>query len=197
MKEIVLDDLMDNKTYEQKRGEFRSRIIALKKHRGINLGPILRLVFENRETVLFQIQEMLFVEHTVDPAKRAEEIEIYRTMLPTRTTLKATLMIEITDEGQIRETLESLQGLDRGPFIHIAFAGERVTAEFEPDRSTEEKLSSVHYVTFRFSEKQRTLFMDLPAGVRVMLVSEHPRYSAMAMVPSEMVQQLKEDMADA
>lgn len=197
MKEIVLDDLMDNKTYEQKRGEFRSRIIALKKHRGINLGPILRLVFENRETVLFQIQEMLFVEHTVDPAKRAEEIEIYRTMLPTRTTLKATLMIEITDEGQIRETLESLQGLDRGPFIHIAFAGERVTAEFEPDRSTEEKLSSVHYVTFRFSEKQRTLFMDLPAGVRVMLVSEHPRYSAMAMVPSEMVQQLKEDLADA
>ena len=197
MKEIVLDDLLDNKTYEQKRGEFRSRIIALKKHRGINLGPILRLVFENRETVLFQIQEMLFVEHTVDPAKRAEEIEIYRTMLPTRTTLKATLMIEITDEGQIRETLESLQGLDRGPFIHIAFAGERVTAEFEPDRSTEEKLSSVHYVTFRFSEKQRTLFMDLPAGVRVMLVSEHPRYSAMAMVPSEMVQQLKEDLADA
>ncbi len=197
MKEIVLDDLMDNKTYEQKRGEFRSRIIALKKHRGINLGPILRLVFENRETVLFQIQEMLFVEHTVDPAKRAEEIEIYRTMLPTRTTLKATLMIEITDEGQIRETLDSLQGLDRGPFIHIAFAGEKVTADFEPDRSTEEKLSSVHYVTFRFSEKQRAVFMDLPAGGRVMLVSEHPRYSAMAMVPSEMVQQLKDDLADA
>lgn len=197
MKEIVLDDLLDNKTYEQKRTEFRSRIIALKKHRGINLGPILRLVFENRETVLFQIQEMLFVEHTVDPAKRAEEIEIYRTMLPTRTTLKATLMIEITDEGKIRDTLDSLQGLDRGPFLHIAFSGERVTAEFEPDRSTEEKLSSVHYVTFRFSEKQRTLFMDLPAGGRIMLVSEHPRYSAMAMVPPEMVQQLKEDLADA
>jgi hypothetical protein len=197
MKEIVLDDLLDNKTYEQKRGEFRSRIIALKKHRGINLGPILRLVFENRETVLFQIQEMLFVEHTVDPAKRAEEIEIYRTMLPTRTTLKATLMIEITDEGQIRETLDSLQGLDRGPFIQIAFAGEKVTADFEPDRSTEEKLSSVHYVTFRFSEKQRTLFMDLPADGRVMLVSEHPRYSAMAMLPSGMVQQLKEDLGDA
>ncbi len=196
MKGISVSDLLDNAAYEQRRGDFRSRIIGIKKDRGINLGPILRLVFENRDTLLFQIQEMLFVEHTVDPEKREEEVEIYRPMLPTRTTLSATLMIEITEESRIRETLDSLQGLDRGPYLHLVFGGERVTANFEPDRSTEEKLSSIHYLTFPFSEKQRSTFLGLPEGERVMLLSDHPRYSAMSVLSPGTIRSLQGDLSD-
>ncbi|AKS22982.1 MAG: uncharacterized protein C75L2_00780033 [Leptospirillum sp. Group II 'C75'] len=196
MREIRVTDLLDNTTYEQRRGDFRSRIIALKKDRGMNLGPILRLVFENRDTLLFQIQEMLLVERTTDPEKRAEEVEIYRTMLPTRSALSATLMIEITEEGRIRETLDTLQGLDRGPYLHLAFGGERVTAQFEPDRSTDEKLSSVHYLTFPFTEKQRSGFLGLPEGERVMLLSDHPRYSAMTILSPGAIRSLQGDLSD-
>ncbi|MCL4461579.1 MAG: DUF3501 family protein [Nitrospirae bacterium] len=196
MKGISVTDLLDNTTYEQRRGEFRSRIIGIKKDRGINLGPILRLVFENRDTLLFQIQEMLFVERTSDPEKRAEEVEIYRTMLPSRSTLSATLMIEITEESRIRDTLDTLQGLDRGPYLHLVFAGERVTASFEPDRSTDEKLSSVHYLTFGFTEKQRSMFLGLSEGEKVMLLSDHPRYSAMAVLSPATIRSLRDDLSD-
>ena len=196
MKEIRVADLLDNTTYEQRRGDFRSRIIAIKKERGMNLGPILRLVFENRDTLLFQIQEMLLVERTTDPKKRAEEVEIYRPMLPNGSALSATLMIEITEEGRIRETLDTLQGLDRGPYLHLAFAGERVTAMFEPDRSTDEKLSSVHYLTFPFTEKQKSLFLGLPDGERVLLLSDHPRYSAMTVLSPGTLRSLQGDLSD-
>ena len=196
MKSITTADLLPNADYEKRRAEFRSRTIAFKKNRGINLGPLIRIVFENRETVLFQIQEMLFVENATDPEKREEEIRVYSDMLPTRTVLKSTLMIEIVEEDRIRETLDSLKALDRGPYIHLAFGGEKVTALFEPDRSTEEKLSSVHYVTFPFGEAQRDLFLGRPASEKVVLLSDHPRYSAMVTLPAEMVESLRSDLSD-
>ncbi|MHB1606211.1 MAG: DUF3501 family protein [Leptospirales bacterium] len=196
MRPITIVDLLPNTEYEQKRAEFRSRIISLKKNRGLNLGPLIRIVFENRETVLFQIQEMLFVENTTDPQKREEEIHVYRDMIPTRNVLKATLMIEIVEENRIRGTLDSLKGLDRQPCIHLGFGEERVTAQFEQDRSTDEKLSSVHYVTFPFNERQRTRFLNLPSSEKVALLSDHPRYSAMATLSSEMFQSLRNDLSD-
>lgn len=196
MKPITIVDLLPNIEYEKRRAEFRSRIISFKKNRGLNLGPLIRIVFENRETVLFQIQEMLFVENTTDPEKRKEEIHVYSDMIPTRNVLKATLMIEIVDESRIRGTLDNLRGLDREPYIHLVFGEERVTALFEPDRSTDEKLSSVHYVTFPFDERQRTLFLGLPSSEKVALLSDHPRYSAMVWLPSEMVQGLRNDLSD-
>ncbi len=196
MKPITTADLLPNAEYEKRRAEFRTNMIAFKKNRGLNLGPLIRIVFENRETVLFQIQEMLFVENATSPEKREEEIRVYSDMLPSRTALKATLMIEIVEESRIRETLDSLKGLDRGPYIHLAFGGERVTALFEADRSTDEKLSSVHYVTFPFSEGQRKLFCERPVTEKVVLLSDHPRYSAMVTLPLEMVQSLRRDLAD-
>lgn len=196
MKKISVSELLPNADYEKRRGEFRSRIIALKKYRAVELGPMIRMVFENRETVKFQIQEMLFVERQSDPAKREEEVQVYNEMIPGKGELKATLMIEITEEGRIRETLESLKGLDRGPYIHIVFGNERVTAQFEPDRSTDEKLSSVHYVTFTFSPESRAHFLERSPSERVLLLSDHPRYSAMAPLSPETVESLQVDLRD-
>ncbi len=196
MKKIAVSELIPNAEYEKRRAEFRSRVITLKKHRAINLGPLVRLVFENRETVLFQIQEMLFVERQTDESKREEEVRVYNDMVPGNGELKATLMIEITEEDRIRETLEHLKGLDRGPYIHIVFGNDRVTAQFEPDRSTEEKLSSVHYVTFGFSPEVRRHFLERKPTDRVMLLSDHPRYSAMAPLSGEMIESLKQDLRD-
>src|SRR5438067_456456 len=114
MKPLTVQDLLPADEYERRRNDFRKRIIELKEDRRIAVGDLVTLVFENRDTILFQIQEMIRAEHIVAAERIREEVETYNEQIPGPGQLSATLFIEITDSTSVKQTLNRFQGIDRG-----------------------------------------------------------------------------------
>ena len=102
MKPLTVQDLLPADQYERTRDEFRRRIIALKEHRRIAVGDLVTLVFENRDTILFQIQEMIRAEHIVAAERIREEVGTYNEQIPGPQELSATLFIEVTDPTKVK-----------------------------------------------------------------------------------------------
>ena len=148
MKKIVLDDILGFAAYEQVREKFRNDIIDKKKKRRIALGDRVSVVFENRDTVTFQIQEMLRAERITDLDKIREEIAVYNELVPDTDELSATLFLEIEDQSHLREDLLKFLGIDEAVFLKV---GERsIQGRFEEGHSKEDKISAVQYVRFPF-----------------------------------------------
>ncbi|MBF8288381.1 MAG: hypothetical protein HW381_1489, partial [Candidatus Rokubacteria bacterium] len=155
---IQLKDVLNFFEYEKVRAEMRGRVIDLKRVRRVPVGEHLSFVFENRDTVLFQIQEMCRVERITVDARVQDELDVYNALLPGPGELSATLFIEITDKDQIQAVLDRFIGIDAGgidvgPTVWIQVGKEfAVPGEFEAGHSDEEKgkLSAVHFVRFAF-----------------------------------------------
>lgn len=192
MKALVSNDILPSAEYERQREGYRARIIALKQRRRISVGPLVTLVFENRETLLFQIQEMVRVEQIVDPAKVQEELDVYNALLPAAGELSATLLIEITDDARMKEWLDAFMGLDRGQTVAIAAGGERIYAEFEGGHSHDTKISAVHFVRFHVPSSIKDLLADL--RVPVTLSVHHGTYHADVPVPGSMREEWLRDL---
>ncbi|HEY4908440.1 MAG TPA: DUF3501 family protein, partial [Methylomirabilota bacterium] len=109
-----LKDVLNFFEYEKVRAEMRERAIELKRVRRVTVGRYLSFVFENRDTVLFQIQEMCRVERITDDAKIQDELDA---IVPGPRELSATLFIEITDKEQIQPVLDRFMGIDIGPTV--------------------------------------------------------------------------------
>ena len=109
MKQVKKQDLIPYAEYEEGRDTFRRRIIEQKRRRRISIGDHVTLLFENRDTVQFQIQEMVRAERIVDPAKLDGELEVYNALLPAEGELSATLFIEVTDDDRLKEVLDALR----------------------------------------------------------------------------------------
>ena len=179
--------------YEKVRERMRSEVIALKAHRRVALGPNLTLLFENRETVLFQVQEMVRTERIVDEAKIQDELDAYDPLLPGGGELSATLFIEIPElvhmsQAQVRDTVNRFQGLDRGA-VALVVDGERAPARFESGGSKEEKMAAVHYLRFAVPEGRRDL-----ARRDVRLVVDHPSGRAETALPEAVRAELARDL---
>jgi hypothetical protein len=179
MRKVTLDEIMGLERYERIRDEFRRRIIDLKKNRRVSVGDHITFVFENHDTVLFQIQEMLRAEHITDIDKIRFELDTYNTLIPDEGELSATMLIEITELSQIRPALVRLIGIEKAVTLHI---GDQFVTPgvFEPGRSKEDNLSAVQYVRFPFVPEARAVFKDEQQEVR--LVIDHPNYQAQAVL---------------
>lgn len=195
MKLLTQQDVISHEEYERQREGFRSRIIALKQRRRISLGPLMTLVFENRDTVRFQIQEMIRVERIFDAQKVQDELDVYNVLLPAPDELSATLLIEITDQATMKEWLDRFMGLDHGEKLAIESGGERAFGVFEGGHSHETKISAVHFVRFRPSPRMRAAFADLRQPV--MLKVEHNGYRAEVPVPGSMREEWLGDLGAA
>src|SRR5215471_2117245 len=119
MKKVTLDKIMGSERYERIRDDFRRYIIALKKQRRVSVGDRVTFVFENHETVFFQIQEMLRAERITDLDKVRFEIDVYNELIPAEGELSATMLIEIIEQERIRSELVRLIGIDKAVFLHI------------------------------------------------------------------------------
>ena len=194
MRKIERADVKDIIEYERSRPEFRQHIIALKKNRRVTVGPNLTFVFENRDTVLFQIGEMMRAERIVGEEQIAEEIDVYNALIPDAMELSATLLIEITDQRRIKPVLDSLMGLDGpGKHVSIQFGDERVHAVFEEGHSNEEKISAAHFVRFPFDEQQVRRFR---AGEdAAYLQVDHPNYKKRTTIEPGVRANLQQDLA--
>jgi hypothetical protein len=189
MNKVALDDIVGIAAYEKTREKSRQRIIELKKRRRISVGDNVTLVFEKRDTVIFQIQEMMRAEKIADLDKIREEIEVYNELIPARGELSATLFLEIEDQTQLREDLLQFLGIDEAVYLKVG--GHSIHARFEEGRSKEDKISAVQYIKFPFDEAALQAFVK---GEKAELVIDHPNYQARTSIESEMRQSLMEDL---
>lgn len=189
MKKVSLDDILGFSAYEKVREQFRQDIIAKKKHRRVAVGDKVSLVFENRDTVIFQIQEMLRAERIADLDKIREEIAVYNELIPNAGELSATLFLEIEDQSRLRENLLKFLGIDET--VSMKVGPHIVRAKFEEGRSKEDKISAVQYVRFPFDSQAQSAFT---AGEKAELVIDHPNYKASAVLSSEAQKSLAEDL---
>lgn len=189
MKKIVLDDILGLSAYEKVRENFRRRIIELKKARRMAVGDKVTLVFENRDTVTFQIQEMVRAERIADLDKIREEIDVYNELIPEPGELSATLFLEIEEQTHLREDLLKFLGIDETVYFNVG--GHSIHARFEAGHSKEDKISAVQYVKFPLSEEAR---MALIKGEEAAIVIDHPNYQARAVMDTRTRQSLVEDL---
>lgn len=188
---VKLDEVLGPERYERIRDEMRVRIIALKKNRRVSVGDRITLVFENHDTMLFQIQEMVRAERIVDLDKIRDEIDVYNELVPNGAELSATLLIEITDSDRIRDDLVQLIGIDECVTLRIG-DGHEIPAQFEPGRSKEDKLSAVQYVRFPLDPEQKAAFIADQVPVRISI--RHPNYNQTAEIPAAVRASLAEDL---
>jgi hypothetical protein len=192
VKLLETSEILNLVDYERVREARRHEIIELKRARRVAVGRYLTFVFENRETVWFQIQEMIRAERLVDDAKIAEEVEVYNALLPRPGELAATMLIEITETAQIKPVLDKLLGIDTRDYVRLAVGPHVVVGDFETGHSDEErgKLSAVHFVRFALPPEARRGFMAAEVALQV----DHPNERARTVLSAATKRSLLKDL---
>jgi hypothetical protein len=178
MSKLSLDDIADQRGYERQRDSFRREVIKLKKLRRVSIGPLVTVVFENRTTMLFQIQEMARAERMATDEQVQAELDVYNPLIPDRGELSLTLFVELRTELELREWLPKLVGVEGALELRIgADAPIAIAAVVDPTHAAQltrhEVTASVHYVRFELDDAERVAFATSPASIAV----AHPAYS--------------------
>jgi len=191
MKPIEFSEVKNIYEYEKIREDFRKKVIAAKKVRRIRLGDKMTLVLENRESVLFQIQEMLRVERIVTDEGMQHEIDTYNQLVPGDQEVSGTLLIDITEKSLIKPVLDSLVGLNNN-MLFLKIDANEIPAVFDEGQSDDDRISAVQYVKWRLSDKDVQAASDL--NKEVAIVSKHPNYSFVYKLSPDERQALVDDL---
>ncbi len=188
---LGLSDIADLRAYERQRESFRAEVMALKRLRRVPIGPKVTVVFENRTTMRYQVQEMARAEKLLRDEQIEAELEVYNPLIPGPGELSLTLFIELTTEAELREWLPKLVGIERAVELRLG-AGEVVRAAVEESHQSqltrEEVTAAVHYVRFSLDDGQRERFVAGPAFVAI----SHPAYAH----ESELGEETRRSLAD-
>ncbi len=183
--------ILDPADYAKVRADQRQRMIALKQHRRVSIGPVVTAYFENLETIRYQVHEMVFIERG-GPEQVREEIAAYGPLVPNGRELVATLMVEIDDPVRRRRVLARLGGFEETARIEVGGHTVAGVPETDLDRTTADgKASSVQFLRFPFSEAAIDAFA-VP-GARVTVGIEHSAYQHMAVMPESVRVALSRD----
>lgn len=186
-------DILDLGEYERRRDQIRLGAIAARAMRRVELGPNATLAFENRETVTYQIHEMLRAERIAKEPEVQHEITTYNELLPSSDELSATLMFEFSEAGARSVHLRDLAGFESHMHLDFGPAG-RSTAQFDTRQLDSDQISAVQFVRFLLNEAQREA---LARGEGVRIVADHPRYAHASLLPAPTCRALASDMKDA
>lgn len=197
MKPIERGEVLGLADYETIRERFRARVIEEKKRRRLKVGPKASCVFENRDTVLLQIQEMLRTERITKEAGILHEIATYNQLVPIDEELSCTLMIEIPEKEERDAFLKSAAGFEKN--IYLVVGGERIRAVWEKERESTDRTTAVHYLKFPLTQRASGAFRSATRAdatiTHVELEIDHPAYKARAPFPAETIVSLGEDLA--
>ena len=175
---LSLADISDLRAYEREREELRRQVIEAKRLRRVAVGPIVTVVFENRLTMRFQIQEMARAERMLTDEQIQGELDVYNPLIPGPGELSLTLFVELTSEPALREWLPKLVGIERSVELRVGDPGGEsiVVASVDPAHEAqltrEATTASVHYVRFELPEWLREGFERGPATLAI----AHPAY---------------------
>ena len=177
MIEIEKKDILSNDEYKEVRSERRKELVAYKKNRRISVGPFATFYFESYKTMLYQIQEMLFVEGAPE-GQLEDELAAYNPLIPQGSELITTLMFEINDEKIRHNFLSSIGNVEE--FVYMSIGDDKI------------KTSSVHFLHFDFNQDQIEQFNSNEA--KIYLGIEHKNYSHITILNDENINNLKEDL---
>ena len=193
MKHLSPSDLMTLEQYARERASIRARLIAHRERRRLALGPNCTLSFEDRETVRYQIQEMLRAERIFEAQGIAEELEVYNPLIPDGSNFKATLLLEFPDPIERARRLAEMRGLERCCWLEVSGC-ERVLAIADEDleRENEQKTAAVHFLRYELTV---AMVAALKGGAALSAGIDHPAYSYAAMpVPALLREALLADL---
>ena len=174
-KEILEEDIMPLDVYIKNRKELRKNIVSFKKDRRIALGPYATFYFESYETMLAQVQEMLYIEKGGEEQLK-DELTAYNPLIPNGKELTATLMFEIDNPVSRSAFLSKVGGIEEKVFIRIDGVSIKASPEKDVDRtSAEGKASSVQFIHFKFNDEQIQKFKL--EGAEVEIGINHKEYS--------------------
>ena len=196
MRKLVLADVKNLYEYELIRDEWRRDVIATKARRRVLLGPSMSLVFENRLTVLAQVQEMCRVERLARPEQIQQELDVYNELLPGEGEVSATLFIEILDEALIQAELDRLIGLAGGDALWLELNGRRVFARFAEGQGRADRIAAVQYIRFPIAPSPDDVVAFESGGAPVLLRVDHPACRATAELGPETRVELARDLRD-
>jgi len=180
MKKLTHADLWKLEDYSRERSAFRTKVIAHKKNRTVHLGAHLTLIFEDRLTVQYQVQEMLRIERIFEAAAIDEELGAYNPLIPDGANLKATLLIEYDDVEMRKRELEKLRGIEDEIALRVGDSPQVLAiADEDLDRSNETKTSAVHFLRFELTP---AMVASARAGAPLAFSVDHPHYSAKVAV---------------
>jgi hypothetical protein len=188
---ITRRDIKGPALYGPIRDDFRTRVIGLKRPRRVLVGDRVALVFENRHTLTLQIEEMCRAENLTRDDQIEAEIEVYNQLMPTETSLSATLFIELPADADSHQVLHELVGLDEHVVLHIG--PHAIRAAFEPGRATNERISAVQYTRYPLTDAARAALMT--PGTPIAVEIDHPAYRHRTACSEELRASLAGDYA--
>ena len=192
MRKVERKDILNIYEYEKVRPQKLKEIMEIKKRRRVHVGDKVTFVFENFDTVWFQIQEMIRAERMVDEKDIQFEIDTYNELIPEKNQLSATMFIEIPDQNERRETLPKLVGIHDTVYLHI---GNKYTVKAEANEKSqmdyeEGKASVVHFLKWTLTPEQVEAFKREPVRIEI----NHENYKAMAEIPPGVKEELIKDL---
>ena len=192
-REILKEDIMPLDVYTKNRKELRKNIVNLKKDRRIALGPYATFYFESYETMLAQVQEMLYIEKGGDEQLK-DELVAYNPLIPNGKELTATLMFEIDNPVSRAAFLSKAGGIEEKVFIKIDGQSIKAIPEEDVDRtSAEGKASSVQFIHFKLNDEQIEKFKS--DSVEVEIGIDHKEYSHTTKLSSANLSSLAADFS--
>jgi hypothetical protein len=183
MRPVDVSEIKNLVEYELERETWRPQVMALKGRRRIRVGDHLTFLFENRDTVRYQIQEMLRIERIVKPAEVAHEVETYNELIPAAGELSACLLIEYETAEERDVGLRELLGLED----HIWPGAAK--ARFDDRQISTGRISAVQYLKFPLTPEQAAQF---PSGAK--LIVDHPHYQAERVLSPLELAELSSDL---
>ena len=188
---ISLDDIISNEEYGNIRSSKRREMIEFKKFRRLDVGPVASLYFESRDTMLYQIQEMAYVEK-ITREELDEELASYNPLVPNGRELTATMMIEIDDPLRRKNFLSRLGGVEEK--VKIVIGDIEIYADYEKDvdRTTSEgKASAVHFLHFKFTDELVEAFNNKENIIQIGI--DHEAYGHLSIVSDRVREELAKE----
>lgn len=192
-RKLTVDDILDLRAYEKVRAEKKAEVLEIKRRRRIELGTFVTVMFESRDTMWYQIQEMLRAERVISEEGVVDELRAYNPLIPEAGQLCATVFIELTSESAMREWLTKLVGIEKSFRILLGNGREvsPVTDEQHEEALTRDDVTAaVHYIRFEFGPDDLAAFREGP----VTLVCTHPNYREAMELADFTVEELARDL---
>ena len=174
MKKLTRQDLFSLEKYAEIRPQFRTQILQHKNKRRVAVGPHTTLFFEDRQTIQYQIQEMLRVERIFEADGIQEELDVYNPLIPDGTNWKATFMIEFEDPEDSRQSISEMIGIEHSVQIKVAgFDPVTPIANEDLSRENSDRKSLVHFLRF---ELMPEMIAAVKKGAAISVAIDHPAY---------------------
>ena len=194
MEKLNKSDLFSLEEYSINRDSFRKKVLEEKQHRKVYIGEHVVLLFENKNTIQYQIQEMLRIEKIFDAEGIQEELDAYNPLIPDGSNLKAVMLIEYPNVEERKEKLKILKGIERKIWIKVGLHNKVFAiADEDLEREDETKTSAVHYLRYEFSA---SMINDWKNDSSIVMGIDHENYkSSETIISSDISSSLSGDFA--